>query len=286
MDNVFWLVSTERLKDGLWFRDEEDFKSGMNLVAVEATVMDVGVMAFVLMSNHVHFLLGGGKDSVINFINRFKTRYSQYFSKKYGIGGLLRKNAVDVREVCVGDESFERAVAYIQMNSVAANICLHPTAYPWGTGDAFFRQQAPRGVRVGDMTARACIRLFHSKVALPKDYVVDNRGFIDTSSYVQVKFVESVFRTPNRMDYYLRFSSKARHMHINEGPSFGDQILVAAIHDLSVSLFRRNGLQELGEAQQAEILKQLKRRFSSDPNQLSRVTGMGYDTVCRLLDQP
>ena len=284
MENDFWLVSSERLKDKLWFRDEEDFKAGMNLVAVGAAMNECDIMAFVLMSNHVHFILAGEKDSAILFLNRFKTRYSRYFHKKYGITALLRKNCVDLRNVQIGDESFERALAYVQMNCVAANICLHPSAYPWGTGDSFFRQYTPNGIRVGDMTARALVRMIHSKVSMPKEYIVDERGFINPCSYVQTKFVESVFRTPKRMNYFLLVSSKAKHL--SEGPSFTDQLLVTAIHDLSVSLFRKNGFSELDEKQRAEVLKQLKRRFSSDPNQLSRVTGLEYETICNLLDIP
>ena len=284
MENYFWLVSSERLKDKLWFRDEEDFKAGMNLVAVGAALKECDVMAFVLMSNHVHFILAGERDSAILFLNRLKTRYSRYFQKKYGVSALLRKNCVDFRSVHIGDESFERALAYVQMNSVAANICLHPSAYPWGTGDTFFRQYAPKGIRVGEMTARSLVRTLHSKVPLPEEYIVDEKGFINPYSYVHVKFVESVFRTPNRMNFFLHVSSKAKHL--NEGPSFTDQLLVTAIHDLSVSLFKKSGFSELDEKQRAEILKQLKRRFSSDPNQLSRVTGLKYETVCNLLDMP
>ncbi len=284
MSKDYWLVSTERLKDKLWFRDQEDFTAGMNLVAVEATVTGVVILAFILMSNHVHFVLAGDKSTTNSFISRLKTRYSQYFGKKYGISGLLRNNAVDLRVVRIGDESFERAVAYVQMNSVAANVCLHPSLYPWGTGDLFFSQSEPAGVKTGEMTARECIRKIHSKVPLPANYVLDRRGFIHPSSYVPVKYVESVFRTPKRMNYFLQSSSKAKQL--SEGPSFSDQLLVSAVHDLSVSLYRKSSFSELETGQQAEIVKQLKYRFSSDPNQLSRITGLSYEKVCGLLDNP
>ena len=284
MGKDYWLASTEHLKDKLWFRDKEDFTAGMNFVAAEATLLEIWILAFVLMSNHVHFVLGGERDTAISFVNRFKTRYSHYFSRKYKMGGLLRDNTIDLRSIKIGDESFERAVAYVQMNSVAANICLHPSAYPWGTGDTFFLQSELTGVRVGDLSARACFRTLRHKVSLPEDYILDNRGFIHPSSYVPVKFVESVFRSPKRMNFFLNSSSKARHL--GEGPSFSDQLLVYALHDLSVSLFRKNSFSELDESQQAVILKQMSYRFSADPNQLSRVMGLGYAKVCLLLDKP
>ena len=48
--NDFWLVSTEHLENRLWFKDEEDFKSGMNHVAILAATSTAQIMAFVLMS--------------------------------------------------------------------------------------------------------------------------------------------------------------------------------------------------------------------------------------------
>ena len=53
----FWFVTTDHLTKKIWFRDEEDFKMGMNLVAVLAVALDVDVLSFILMSNHVHFVL-------------------------------------------------------------------------------------------------------------------------------------------------------------------------------------------------------------------------------------
>ena len=52
-----WLVTTDHLEDGLWFRDESDFKVGMNYVAALAADTGVIVLAFILMSNHVHFII-------------------------------------------------------------------------------------------------------------------------------------------------------------------------------------------------------------------------------------
>ena len=53
----FWLVTTSHLEDRLWFRDDEDFKYAMNLVAVLSVSFPGKIICFVLMSNHVHFVL-------------------------------------------------------------------------------------------------------------------------------------------------------------------------------------------------------------------------------------
>ena len=59
MGKPFYLVSTSHLEDKIWFQDEQDFIAGMNLVAVAAVVCGVTVLDFILMSNHVHFVVLG-----------------------------------------------------------------------------------------------------------------------------------------------------------------------------------------------------------------------------------
>ena len=159
----FWFVTTDHLTNRVWFRDEEDFKVGMNFVAVLVVALSVDVLAFSLMSNHVHFILSCTKEEAALFIRLFKTRYSQYSSGKYGMTELLRLNPVDFKQLNAGDESLERAIAYVQMNSVAANICLHPSQYPWGTGSCFFNCEQPKGRPVSHCSARGLKKLIHSK---------------------------------------------------------------------------------------------------------------------------
>lgn len=137
-----WLVTTDHLEEDLWFRDDEDFRVGMNLVAVQAACCpDVVVLAFILMSNHVHFVLSGSRWEVEAFVQQFKHRYSIYYSRRWGIREFLRLKGVDFKEIPYEDEAPERAIAYVQMNCVAANICGHPSQYPYGTGDVFLTRR-------------------------------------------------------------------------------------------------------------------------------------------------
>lgn len=280
--NSFWLVSTEHLENRLLFKDDEDFKLGMNQVAILAATLPAQIMAFVLMSNHVHFIVGGSKEEALDFTVRFKKRYSQHYSDKYPLKGLLCQNQVDVRELSLVRESFERAVAYVQMNPVAANICIHPSGYPWGTGSSFFYTAQSNRKTIANMTKADCLRMLHSRTALPPHYIVDERGFIDPASYVNVEFVESIFRSPSRMNYFLNASSKARK---ESGiPSFSDKLVSMALKELCVSVFNKSDLKELGESQTAEVFKQIRYRLSADPNQIARVGGLPYEAVTRLLD--
>ena len=289
-----WLVTTDHLEKELWFRDEEDFKVGMNFVAIQAACSpDVVVLAFILMSNHVHFVLVGEREDAERFICQFKHRYSIYFNGKWGIKKFLRHNGVDIREIPYRDEAMERAVAYVLMNCVAANICSHPSQYPWGTGNCYFRLDAntgyagSRGVLLESLSERARERILHSNCdRIPLGWHLSPEGFIPPLEYVDVQSVEALFRKPQRFNFFLNTSSKARkRIEAEENlPAFRDQVILAALPDLCHSLFQKKSFQALTRGEQSEFMRQIRFRFSSDINQIARVCGLTYAEAARLIE--
>lgn len=284
-----YLISTNHLEDCLWFMDDEDFRVAMNYVAIQAFYCpNVVVLTFILMSNHVHFILKGSEKDVIAFVNGFKHRYSLYYYLKYGVRGLLRRNKLDVRHIPLDSEAPERAIAYVQMNCVAANICAHPSQYPWGTGNTFFSENPRDGLKLDSMSILALERLMHSEqVDLPPDWIVNRQGFVPPSEYVDVTAVEKLFRTPGRMNYFLNNSSKAqRKMGLSEDnlPAFRDQTVAASLPDLCRSLFQKESFAQLNEDQQKELTRQIRFRFSAEAHQIARVCGISYSAAAKLLD--
>lgn len=280
-------MTTDHLEDRLWFRDTDDFRAGMNLVASLSLMPELSILTFILMSNHVHFVLVSSRDVAHAFITRFKALHARYLFVKYGTKEQLKENGIDIRPLTMADESLERGIAYTLDNSVVANICLHPSEYPWGTGGCFFRAKPVKGTPVSALSARARIRLLHTKKALPGGFQMGDDGFILPESYVNVSFVESLFRTPKRMNYFIQNSSKAKmRLAFAEDhlPSFRDQSILASVPDLCRSLFQKQQPSELNDAQMSELLKQIRYRFSSNANQLARVTGLTYEKAASLLE--
>ena len=283
-----WLITTKHLEDRLLFRDLEDFIVGMNYMAVLSYKFGVIILAFILMSNHIHCVAFGRREDVEAFIQMWKSLYSKYLAAKYGVRDYLRKLEVDIRVVQNENEALERAIAYVQMNCVAANICATPFEYPWGTGSAFFKFAEEKGTKLGEYSARARYRLLHCKAEVPLDWKVSENGCVIPSSYVDVKSVERLFRTPKRMNFFLQNSSKAKQRieTIEEGmPAFRDQVVSAALPDLCRSLFGKIAVDELDESQLVELLRQLRFRFAANVNQIARVVGLTYAEAAAYFDR-
>ena len=284
----FWLISTAHLEDRLLFKDSEDYKVGMNYVAVQTYKAGINVLAFILMSNHAHFVVEGSRSQAEAFIYSFKGYYSRYLGKKYGVQEFLRRNDVDVRPIPFDNEPLGRAIAYVQMNCVAANICTHPVEYTWGTGATFFPMSEKRGKLLKDLSARERYRLLHTKADLPESWMIFDDGYISPASYVSKDYVEAIFRTPKRMNFFLQNSSKAKQrLEMGETclPAFSDQTIIAALPELCRTLFQKSSVDALNEEQLVELLRQLRFRFSSNVNQLARITGLSYEEAAEYMDR-
>lgn len=236
----FYFVTTDHLETRIWFRDDDDFKAGMNYVAVTSAKTGVAVVAFILMSNHVHFLILYEDIDAKRFIDSFKKLYGTYFGKKYNTKRFLRRNNVDIQVVSTADEAVERVIAYIIMNSVAARICLNAGFYKWGSGACYFNNNKEAGTPLKDYSTRAQIRLLKSNNKLPQNWKIGAGGYILPESIIQVGLVERLYKTPSRMNYFLNASSKAKKALEQEGVSFRDQLIQEAMKDLQVSLGKKS----------------------------------------------
>lgn len=282
----FWHVTTDHLSDRIIFRNDEDFKVGMNYVAVAKQATGVNILAFILMSNHVHFVLECSREKAFEFITHFKGLHGRYLQRKYGLKAFLRRNDADIKPLSMYDESLKNAIAYVLMNSVGARLCIYANDYPWGSGAVYFSSRPMKGVRIGSLSIRSQRKVLRSYVALPPDWILSEDGYISPASYVAVAFVEKLYGTPSRMKYYLDKSSKAKGKREpwEAMPSFSDQTVLAAYIDLKRSMFNKREHDNISEEHNSEIALQLKRRFGCDINQICRITGLTNDTALKLFD--
>lgn len=280
-----YFVTSDHFSKRLWFKDDDDFRAAMNYVAIVSILTGVNVLAFILMSNHVHFVLCCHEADAKLFIDTFKKLYGTYFCRKNDVSNYFRRVCVDIREIPCENESVERTIAYVQMNCVAANICPTPFFYKWGTGACFYNDNKIPGYPISSISRRAQIRMTRSNVKLPSSMRFSDEGYILPESFINVKGVESLFKSSNRYKYFLNSSSKAKKsIDKDAAPSFRDQNILASAIDLCRSLFRTGSIESLDYSQKAELLKQLRYRFSADIAQLCRVINLSYEEAAGMLE--
>ncbi|MCR4435699.1 MAG: transposase [Clostridiales bacterium] len=90
------------------------------------------ILAYCLMSNHVHILIREGKDSIQRSMKRIGISYVYYFNKKYHrIGHLFQDRYCS--EVLEEDAYILAAARYIHNNPVKAAMVPRAEAYEWSS---------------------------------------------------------------------------------------------------------------------------------------------------------
>jgi putative transposase len=115
------------------FFDRQDYVTYLHWVKVSAKKYEVSVHAFVLMTNHVHFLLTpSAANSPSLFMQYVGRRYVPYINHKYGRSGSLwegRYKASLVQE----EGYFLKVMKYIELNPVRAIMVDEPNQYRWSS---------------------------------------------------------------------------------------------------------------------------------------------------------
>jgi len=115
------------------FYETEDYQYYLDLLEQLLTRYGVQLHAYVLMTNHVHFLMTpDDKDSISNLTRVVGSRFAQYMNKKYQRTGTLwegrhKPSVVDTENYLL------KCYRYIELNPVSANMVKRPEEYQWSS---------------------------------------------------------------------------------------------------------------------------------------------------------
>ena len=115
------------------FTDSADYRFFLDWLAEACARHACCIHAYVLMTNHVHFVMttwsSAGIGKVMQAVGR---RYVQYFNRKQQrTGGLwegrYRATLIDT------DRYLLACYRYVELNPVRAGLVVHPAHYPWSS---------------------------------------------------------------------------------------------------------------------------------------------------------
>ena len=136
----FYHVCTDGASLDWMFMDEYDFISGVNRSGICAVVSGVKVVSFVLMDNHVHFVLYGQMPVCKDFILRYKNLTGKYIYSRYGIKGHTHTLPAEIIRIDTPDRLLA-TLAYIDRNPIVAGWRRMPDEYRWGVSRFMFRSE-------------------------------------------------------------------------------------------------------------------------------------------------
>jgi|SRR5438067_1485730 len=117
------------------FSADEDRQTYLRLLRENLADADVRVLAYCLMSNHLHLVaLPEREDSLSVLLRRVHGRYAQYYNARWGRTGHLWQSRFFA---CVlGIEHLWAALAYVERNPVRAGMVAVASDYEWSSAAA------------------------------------------------------------------------------------------------------------------------------------------------------
>ena len=118
------------------FFEVADYRYYLDSLLLALNRYQVSLHAYVLMTNHVHFLMTPASETGISNVMKVAgSRYAQYMNQTYRRSGTLwegrhKSSAVD------SDTYLLKCYRYIELNPVAARIVVRPEEYRWSSYQA------------------------------------------------------------------------------------------------------------------------------------------------------
>ena len=235
----------------------------------------VRIVSFVLMDNHVHFVLQGTMPSCKEFIVKFKNLTGKYISSRYGIKGHIHTLSAEIIKIDTPDRLIS-TLAYIDRNPIVAGWRRMPDEYKWGVARFLFRRlDDTEGYRQLDSFSQREQRiLLGTHQQLPQEWMVDGDGMLDPRCFVDMEFLEKLYRTPGR---YLYFLSKKLEGEVDKFFSMGtgtfvqDKDMRGIVCRLAMELFGENDIKMLCINSRLMLARKLRYEYASTVKQISRM---------------
>ena len=131
-DTIYHAMTRGNNKQTLFYCDK-DFERYLDYAQTALTRRSVKIYCFVLMPNHVHFVLKNVKSAGLSkFMHLLQTSYGVYFNRKYGNCGHVFQGRFQSR-IVMDDIYLTYLSKYIHLNPVSAGLVKLPGEYRWSS---------------------------------------------------------------------------------------------------------------------------------------------------------
>ena len=268
------------------FNDTEDFIAGINRIGICKIISKVLVIAYVLMDNHVHFVLHGNVLQCKKFIQQYKLLTGKWIRKKYQIDSPLR--LLPSQLILIQDEEqLLDTIAYLDRNAIVAGFQYLPQEYAWGSAKFIFKGNTNSEIEtrnIQDFNAKEQHQLFKTWHKIPGNWKVDTKGMIDPRCFLEISTLEKLFKSPIKYLFHLSKKLEGKIELIQGIQTFiPDKELRKITHQLAEQLFSTTSIQELDFSSKITIARKLRFNHGSTAKQISRMLSLDHETITKFI---
>lgn len=260
------------------FKDECDFIAGVNRIGICYLRTRAKVIAYVLMDNHVHFVLNGTMPECKAFITLYKQLTGTWIRTKYGLNDFLRQLPTNIILLDT-EERLLNAIAYIDRNPFVAGYRYLSTEYPWGSARYVFKdsREDENTKPLSAISCRAQRVLLRTRVMLPGVWRIDDKGMLCPDSFLDASIIESYFKTPVRYSYFLAKKLEGvveQEIETSQKTFIPDIELREIVRKMILQDYGKDNVIDLEVHARLSIARKLRYRYASTIKQISRMVNL------------
>lgn len=270
----FYHVYSKPLEIDLLYRNDEELKIIINLITLSIMISRCRILAFAIMSNHIHFILEGPESACTEFVNSLLEKLGNYY-RHNGRGRVTDS----IQFSCAHIEDLRQLrteIAYVIRNPFVVRTDVNLFACPMTSGHLYFNPFLKReGVPADSLKGRALRDFTRTRkdVELSSEiYVLD--GVAQAWSFVDYERTMSFFDNARQFIMCAVKSVEAQievALRYNESVLLNDQELFSVAMKIARESFKCEKLSDLGRQELSLLALELKNRYRISNAQISRV---------------
>lgn len=274
-DTGYYHICTDGASISWMFQDDSDFIAGINRIGICMLKTGVLVIAYVLMDNHVHFLLYGNMPQCKAFITLYKRLTGKWILTKYGISDYLKHLPTEIIRIET-EERLLNTIAYIDRNSLIAGYSKLPGEYRWGSARYFFKEATVSETYnlISDMTRREQRSILGTRTIIPDNWMIDEKGMICPMSFLDIKTIEALFKSPLRYSYFLAKKQEGiieQELEHAQKAFIPDKELRVIVKRIAKELYGSEDINELNVKSKLALARKLRYDYASTVKQIARI---------------
>ena len=277
--------------DVILFTDDLDRKTVLLYLALAAWESSVAILAYAIMSNHIHVLFAGNvpEQFYLNFIKRVNA----YLARR---GDRERRLPEEPTIVPVTSLiQFMNVTAYVIRNQYVVDQTANPVSLIWSSGYLYFNsvlRQLMGEVKytsADTLSGRKLMKLSHSKEL--SQYIgkmMFLNDFPAPSSFVDYELVERLFSSA-RQFFSIVFRNVEGQVEtalmLGENPVVPDEEMLRLMWKYCRNEWGVQGFRDLTAAQRIDLAKHMKYAYHSSNGQVARISGLTRKEIDTLFPQ-
>lgn len=274
------------------FRDARSFKAGINILSICAKmVLNVKIITFELMSNHLHITASGPGDELMKLFTLFRRFLRRYF-RACGTDVNLDNFECRIREITSLEEA-RGVIAYNNRNGFVISPDSTPFSFPWGANSYYFNPHAKsiyinsKKERLSQRKRRKLIHTHYSDGMKNPPLMID--GFACPLDFCFIGEGEQLYR--NAAHYFRDISKNVESQkHIadalGERMFFNDDDLFAITRRISKDKYGQASPGLLQNSEKLELAKTMHFDYNANSKQIARILKVERGVIEALFPNP